>query len=94
MTSQIEFGAKLGSGEFSNVYEVKSINTHQALLQVVNLSEKESDRRLYMQEHCKYRETKRARYAVKHIKEDYYLNHDSDSYVQAARYVMCCVRII
>ena len=41
-----------------------------------------------MQKHVKYRETERARYAVKHIKEDYYVNHDSDSYIQAARYVI------
>ena len=35
----------------------------------------------------KYRETKNARYALKHIKEDYHVNRDSRDYIQATRYV-------
>jgi len=33
----------------------------------------------------KYRETKKARYAVKHLKGDYFRNHDSDKCIQAVR---------
>ena len=52
------------------------------------MSEDEAEQRIYMTENEKYRNTANARFALKHIKEEYYLNHDSEEYAQAARYMM------
>lgn len=41
-----------------------------------------------MKKYEKYRETEKARYALKHIKPEYYGDNDDESYVQAARYVL------
>jgi len=81
---QIVFGPKLGSGEFSNVYEVQSFRLHGDFSDTAIVSEEELDKRSHMKTYEKYRETKNARYAVKHIKEVYHLHHGSDSYIQAA----------
>jgi hypothetical protein len=78
------FGPKLGSGEFSNVYEVQSFHLQEDFSNTAVASEEELDKRRHMKKHQKYRETKNARYAVKHIKEVYHLHHGSDSYIQAA----------
>jgi len=78
---QVVFGSKLGSGEFSHVYEVQSFQLSETALIA---SGEELDRRLHLKKYEKYRETKNARYAVKHIKDDYHLRHSSDSFIQAA----------
>lgn len=44
-----------------------------------------------MKTHEKYRDTKNARYALKHIKEEYYEDHDPESYILAAWYVVLFV---
>lgn len=81
---EIVFGPKLGSGEFSHVYEVNSFQFDPYHAQLSSFDADELNGRLSMKKYEKYRETKNARYAVKHIKEDYHYNHDSDAYIQAA----------
>lgn len=54
------------------------------------MNEDELEQRTYMKEHEKYHETDNARYALKHIKEEYFKRHwDTESHVQAIRYVFC-----
>ena len=43
------------------------------------------DQRLLMKKQEKYRDTNKARYAIKHIKETYHRDNDPESYIQAAR---------
>ena len=81
---QIVFGPKLGSGEFSNVYEVQSFRLHKDFSDTQVVGEEELDKRRHLKKYEKYRETKNARYAVKHIKEVYHLHHGSEGFVQAA----------
>lgn len=78
---QIVLGPKLGEGEFSHVYEVESF---QLIKDVANLETEEADQRIHMSEHKNYRETRKARYALKHVKEDYFLHHGAEDYVLAA----------
>lgn len=74
------------------MYEVKSIQIDPNLAEVaVNMTSEESEKRLHMKQYQNYRETNKARYALKHIKEDYFTNHDSDSFIQATRYMICCL---
>ena len=123
----------MGAGEFSNVFEVSSINldeakgrpsltgsitvneegddliltvndisesttkTHtteedeldrervQQQQQILNLSPNELDQRKHMKQCETYRATEKARYAIKHIKDTYFRDHDPESYIQAAR---------
>ena len=126
----------MGAGEFSNVFEVSSINldeakgrpsltgsitvneegddlilavndisestkthttTHteedeldrgrvqQQQQQILNLSPNELDKRKHMKQCETYRATEKARYAIKHIKDTYFRDHDPESYIQAAR---------
>lgn len=83
---QILFGPKLGSGEFSDVYEVKAFLPHQDIEQHEGFSKCESDQRLHMKKYEKYRETKKARYALKHLKDEYFQSReDKSALVQAAR---------
>ena len=44
---------------------------------------------MYMKENEKYRNTANARFALKHIKEEFQIVHDSEAYFQAVRYVVC-----
>ena len=84
---QVVLGPKLGSGEFSNVYEVQKFQLHEDFAEAATVGLEELDRRTHMKKYEKYRETKNTRYAVKYIKDEYHLHHGSDSYVQAAGYV-------
>lgn len=82
--SEVLLGPRLGSGEFSHVWEVSSFDL-QPLTEESTMSTKEEEKRNHMKRYERYRETKNARYAVKHIKENYYQNHSSKEYVQATR---------
>jgi len=84
MLQEINFGAKLGSGEFSNVYEIESFNL-QILRDHGGKSVEEMEKRHFLKKYEKYRETKKPRYAVKHLKGDYFRDHDADQCMQAAR---------
>ena len=86
---EIMLGLLLGSGEFSNVYEVKSIHLGPQDEDEDNISPKEFKTRLHMKNSDKYRQTDKARYAVKHIKNDYLMKCIEENrvgmYAQAAR---------
>ena len=88
--SQIVLGTKLGSGEYSNVFEVKSFKLNPQFKGTNPLKVEEMEQRIHLQTHEKYRDTNKARYALKQIKDKYYDNHEPDEYVQAARYVDVC----
>jgi len=77
---EIELGPNIGSGQFGSVYEVQSF----CLQSDVTLSDNEVKKRQQMKRCEKYRQTKRARYALKHIKTDYHSENGSDLYIQAA----------
>jgi hypothetical protein len=79
---QIVLGPKLGGGEFSNVFEVKSFVLRPDKDDTFNAEELQQRLRLKQQE--KYHMTGKARYAMKHIKENYHREHDSEKYIQAA----------
>ena len=83
---QIVLGPKLGTGEFSNVFEVSSLNYQQNLGTDHDLSLEELDKRLEMKRIERYRKRNKPRYALKHIKPEYHQENDAESYVQAARY--------
>jgi len=84
--NELILGPKLGEGEFSNVYEIKSFTFQTETAQdVLSLSEGQLESRLYMKQNKKYRQTSKARYAVKSIKGKYLVDHGCEKYVQAAR---------
>ncbi|KAL3785152.1 hypothetical protein ACHAW5_000184 [Stephanodiscus triporus] len=78
---EIVFGPKLGEGEFSNVFEIKTFVLRP---DVANDDAEESKQRHHLKWLAKYRTTQRARYALKHIKENYCQENGSEKYVQAA----------
>ncbi|KAL9185557.1 hypothetical protein ACHAXT_003334 [Thalassiosira profunda] len=83
--AEIVTGPKLGSGEFSDVYEVTSFSLREEFADFDHvLTDDEAKQRGYLKNREKYRETKKARYALKHLKEGYFGSHDAQSYVQAA----------
>ena len=84
MPKEIKIGPKLGAGEFSNVYEIQSFNLFQDHATDVKNAE-ELEKRLFLKKHEKYRQTKKARYAVKRLKDDYFRDHDVDACFQAVR---------
>ena len=84
--NELILGPKLGEGEFSNVYEIKSFTFQtETAKDVLSLDKGQLESRLYMKQNKKYRQTSKARYAVKSIKEKYLVEHGCDKYVQAAR---------
>jgi len=80
---EISFGPKLGSGEYSNVFEIQSFNLQELDDTHETKTAEELEKRRLLKQCEKYRETKKARYAVKHLKGDYFRNHDSDKCIQA-----------
>ena len=79
---QIVLGPKLGEGEFSRVFEVKSFVPRPDEDDAFNAEELHQRLRLKHQE--KYRMTGQSRYALKHIKDNYHQENDSEKYIQAA----------
>lgn len=84
MLHEINFGPKLGSGEFSNVYEIESFNLQDDHA-CGGKSVEEMEKRHFLKKYEKYRQTKKPRYAVKHLKGDYFRHHDADTCIQAVR---------
>ena len=80
---EIVFGPWLGSGEYSDVYEIRSFCIKQDV--DVTVSGEESDKRELLKKCERYRQTGKARYALKHLKEEYLAKHDPSEYIQAAR---------
>jgi len=94
---EITLGPLLGSGEFANVYEIQSFQIKEAGsgdircggdpdgTSIANsMSAKERKQRLKMKEIETYRQTKNARYALKHLKGCYLKEHSLDAFIQAA----------
>ncbi|KAL3801279.1 hypothetical protein HJC23_012679 [Cyclotella cryptica] len=63
---EIMLGRLLGSGEFSNVYEIKSFCPDKSVDKTA--SDREIETRQYMIGREKYRDTKKATYALKHLR--------------------------
>lgn len=87
---EVVLGPKLGTGEFSDVYEVQSFSMKKSdatALDDVELSTEQFESRMFMKENRKYRDTSKARYAVKRIQQNYLQKNGSDAYVHAAGYV-------
>ena len=80
---EIKFGPKLGAGEYSNVYEIESF--HLRDVQDINKSEEEMDKRSMLKQCEKYRETKKARYALKRLKGEYFRDNEPEKCIQAVR---------
>lgn len=85
LLEEINFGLKLGSGEFSDVYEIESFNLQHSDYLEDTKSVEELEKRRLLKQYEKYRETKKARYAVKHLKGEYFRTHDADKCIQAVR---------
>lgn len=81
---EIKLGPLLGTGEFSNVYEIESFSLNPDVDAKCS-DEEEPDARLFMKRYEKYRDTKKPRYALKHLKEEYLEENDPLDYAQAAR---------
>lgn len=79
---EISLGPKLGSGEFSHVYEIRCFSQNEALEPV--LSEEQRNIRKLMKKREKYRNTKKACYAVKHLRQELITTYDKLDYAQAA----------
>ena len=82
---EINFGPKLGEGQYAMVFEIETFSLQSLALdggQQITVEELEKRRMLKQCE--KYRETKKARYALKHLKGEYFSN-DSDKCLQAVR---------
>mmetsp|Transcript_19980 Transcript_19980/g.41852 ORF Transcript_19980/g.41852 Transcript_19980/m.41852 type:complete len:477 (-) Transcript_19980:46-1476(-) len=80
-SEELVLGPKLGSGEFSHVYELDSFRLES---DVGVVSHEESKKRINMKGIEKYRQTNKARYAVKHIKESYISDNGPEAYIKAA----------
>lgn len=79
---EIKFGPKLGAGEYSNVFEIESFH----LRDVHDVKTEEELEKRSMLKRCeKYRETKKARYALKRLKGDYFSGNDPEKCFQAVR---------
>ena len=78
---EVILGPLLGTGEFSNVYEIKSFRL-QTGIQDMSIEQVES--REYMKKSKKYHNTSRSRYAVKHLKQNYIKDNGNEAYAQAA----------
>lgn len=83
---EILLGPLLGSGEYSDVYEVESFRIEVDSAEHSALSAREQMKRMRMKkdETYRHRQTKHSRYALKHLKGSYLEKHNSDSYIQAA----------
>mmetsp|Transcript_3714 Transcript_3714/g.8246 ORF Transcript_3714/g.8246 Transcript_3714/m.8246 type:complete len:461 (+) Transcript_3714:198-1580(+) len=87
LLDEIELGPKLGSGEFSNVFEVRSFRLDAEFNEGM-LDETSQSRE--MMKRCEiFHNTGRARYALKHLKDEYFADHTQDEYIQAATDLSC-----
>jgi hypothetical protein len=82
-TKEIVLGKKLGSGEFSHVYLVKSFRLNNDLVGNT-ASEEERGVRDYMKGREKYRDTKKSSYALKHLRPELLEKYQSTEYAQFA----------
>ena len=81
--NEVILGKRLGSGEFSHVYNVKRFRLDSNRFGS-NLSEEDTSRREYVKEREKYRATKKSRYALKHLKQELTDKYSPSEYAQFA----------
>lgn len=82
-TKEIVLGKKLGSGEFSHVYQVKSFRLNNDL-SMDAMSPEDLETRQYMKNRETYRDTKKSSYALKHLRPELLDKYDSSEYAQFA----------
>jgi serine/threonine protein kinase len=80
--SEIVIGRKLGSGEFSHVFEIRCFKKDEAI--EASLDDEQRTVRNYMKTREKYRDTRKASYAVKHLRQELITRYDKLEYAQAA----------
>lgn len=80
--SEIVIGTKLGSGEFSHVYEIVFFEKDAAV--EPDLDDDQRETRDYMKSRERYRDTRKVCYAVKHLRPDLTTRYDTLEYAQAA----------
>jgi len=98
-SKEMVLGPLLGSGEFSHVYEVKAFKPSSKLMQGVNvlvsddksgsaedvrLTKEEHDQRVLMKARERFRDSKNASYAVKHLRPQLVDKYSVLDYAQAA----------
>ncbi|KAL7479204.1 hypothetical protein ACHAW6_007301 [Cyclotella cf. meneghiniana] len=83
MTKEIVLGRKLGSGEFSHVYRVKSFRLDNSLES--SFSTEECAMRHHMRRTENYHNTKKCSYALKHLRPDLINKYESNEYALLAR---------
>ena len=81
-TTEIVLGPLLGSGEFSHVYEIKGFKPDQT--KEAALNESQIKKRLYMKNRERYHDTKKACYAVKHLRPTLLEKYSKLEYAQSA----------
>ena len=92
-TEEIVLGPYLGSGEFSNVYEIKGFRPYASLEIEIgdndgddSMGDKEISARRRMKSQERYHDSKKTcRYAVKHLKPDLAERYGRAEYAQSAR---------
>ena len=83
-TKEIVLGKKLGSGEFSHVYLINAFRLDNELLGDAVISEEDMETRNYMKGREKYRDTKKASYALKHLRPELLDKYQPSEYAQFA----------
>lgn len=82
-SKEIVLGKKLGSGEFSHVYQVKTFRLKNELVKNT-ASKEEIETRGYMKGREKYRDTRKSSYALKHLRPELLDKYGSTEYAQFA----------
>ena len=82
-TTEIVLGPLLGSGEFSHVYEIKGFRPTIACEDDLDQGQIKARRHLKSRE--RYHDTKKACYAVKHLRPDLVERYDKLEYAQSAK---------
>ena len=83
-TKEIVLGKKLGSGEFSHVYQINAFRLDDKLSGDAVMSEEDKKTRNYMKGREKYRETEKATYALKHLRPELLDKYQPSEYAQFA----------
>jgi hypothetical protein len=81
-SDEIVLGKKLGSGEFSHVFKIKSFRLNSSFQG--SMSKEECDVREYMKGRETYRDTKKSTYALKHLRPELLDKYKPAEYAQFA----------
>ena len=81
--NEIVLSKLLGTGQFSNVYAIKSFRIRPSIDQYAAMSDAEMASRLHLKKIEEHRQTKTHRYALKHIKGNFLDDHRPEEYIKA-----------